>query len=413
MSLFSSGFNFNIDILPTLPLKVSFWGVIALFLFAFFPSYIAYAKQSIQRKRIYIFSLIDFIVFYFCIFVKIEDFYFDRADITIFAKLLYVLLVLGSIIDAEDKQANFYRKKSFFKKFIQHPLESFFAHVLFFVFKILPPSFSSWLGGRIARFLSFFQIKYNKLIDANLKIAFPKKSMEEKRKIKASMWDMMGRYVSEPEHFDTIFRNYKKYLTFENDGVLDELKGKPFVAFIAHYGSVGLVSIPFALHKVPCSIIYKYPSNNLTNKLVIKSFGNGIGDLKFIPDTSNGTKDAMKVLASGGAIMAVPDQKFQTGVATKFFGKAVKSPIGVAKLAGHFNCPILPVQLIREKGIHHKIVFGEPFMPFKSKNKEDDAIKTTQKINDIIESWIKQNPSQWFWVHDRWNIKNLLKKEKK
>jgi KDO2-lipid IV(A) lauroyltransferase len=48
-------------------------------------------------------------------------------------------------------------------------------------------------------------------------------------------------------------------------------------------------------------------------------------------------------------------------------------------------------------------------MPFKSKDKDADAIKTTQKINDIIEGWIKENPAQWFWVHDRWDIKNKIR----
>ena len=33
------------------------------------------------------------------------------------------------------------------------------------------------------------------------------------------------------------------------------------------------------------------------------------------------------------------------------------------------------------------------------------------QINDIIEGWIKENPSQWFWVHDRWGIKDVLKKK--
>ena len=44
--------------------------------------------------------------------------------------------------------------------------------------------------------------------------------------------------------------------------------------------------------------------------------------------------------------------------------------------------------------------------------KDNDTIKTMQKINDIIEGWIKENPSQWFWVHDRWGIKNSLCKKK-
>ena len=403
----------NFDLLPTLPIKMTFSGLVLLFLFVFFPSYIAYAKQSIQRKRIYIFSIIDFALFYACIFVSLEDFYFDRGNITIFAKTLYVLLFIGAIIDLEDKTSYPYKKQPFFKKYISHPLESFFSHLFYVIFKCLPVEVASWLGGKIGVLIGKTQRKYNRLIDENLKLAFPRKSHAEKEKIKHDVWEMMGRYTSEPAHFPTILKNYKKYLTFENDKILDSLKNKPYVAFISHSGTMGLIAIPFALHKAPCSILYKYPSNNLTNNLVTKSFGNGIGKLKFVPNTANGTRDAMKILMSGSAMLAVPDQKFRTGIPTKFFGHDVKSPVGVAKLASHFNCPILPIQIVREKGVHHKIIFHKTFMPFKSKNKEADAIKTTQKINDIIEGWIKENPSQWFWVHDRWNIKKTLNEKSK
>ena len=55
--------KFSFDLLPTLPIKLSFWKFVSLFLFAMFPAYIAYAKQSIQRKKIYVFSFIDFMIF--------------------------------------------------------------------------------------------------------------------------------------------------------------------------------------------------------------------------------------------------------------------------------------------------------------------------------------------------------------
>lgn len=405
--------KFSFNLLPTLPIELGFKSFIILVLFMFFPAYIAYAKQSIQRKRIYIFSLIDFIVSYVCVFVSVEDFYFDRGNLTIFAKTLYIILLIGAICDWEDKKSFPYRKKTFLKKYFFHPLEAFLTYFFFIIFKLMPTSMSSWVGGKIGVLLGKTQKYYNALIDANLKIAFPRKSITERKKIRKSVWEMLGRYISEPAHFSTIYRNHKKYLTFENDEILETLKGKPYIVCLSHSGSLGLISIPFALRKAPCSIIYKYPNNNLTNSLVIKSFGFGIGKLKFLPNNSNGTKEAMKVLMSGSAILATPDQNFQTGIPTKFFGAKVKTPIGVAKLAMHFNCPILPVQIVREHGVYHKIIFHKPFMAFKSKNPEADAIKTMQKINDITESWIKENPAQWFWVHDRWGIKKSLKEKMK
>ena len=399
----------SFDLLPTLPISVSFWNIFAVLVFVGIPSYIAYAKQSIQRRRIYIFSIIDFTIFYVCFFIPVESFYFNRGDLTIFAKTLYVILFIGSILDMGEKSIYSWRQKSFFKKYIAHPFESGLSHFFVLIFKLMPVQIASWVGAKLGGLIGKTQKYYNRLMDENLKIAFPRMRIAERNKIKHDVWEMMGRYVAEPVHFKNIYHNYQKYLTIENDDILDTLNGKPYIAFISHSGTLGLIAIPFALHKASCSILYKYPSNNLTNNLTIRSFGYGIGKLKFVPNTANGTRDAMKILQSGSAMLAVPDQKFIQGLPTKFFGANVKSPSGVAKLASHFNCPILPIQIIRTEGVKHKIIFHKPFMPYNSKNKESDAIRTTQKINDIIEGWIRENPSQWFWLHDRWDIKQKVK----
>ena len=31
-----------------------------------------------------------------------------------------------------------------------------------------------------------------------------------------------------------------------------------------------------------------------------------------------------------------------------------------------------------------------------------DVQGTTQKINTIIEGWIREHPEQWLWLHRRW-----------
>jgi lauroyl/myristoyl acyltransferase len=38
-----------------------------------------------------------------------------------------------------------------------------------------------------------------------------------------------------------------------------------------------------------------------------------------------------------------------------------------------------------------------------------DVEATAQKLNDKVESWVREYPGQWQWFHDRWNIKNSLK----
>jgi KDO2-lipid IV(A) lauroyltransferase len=398
----------SFDLLPTLPVDFGLWRLALLALVAIVPAYIAWAKTSIERKWLYRFSILEFAALAACVFVPVEDFYFDRGSLTVFAKTLYALLLLGALLDRDDMKSYPYRKKGFFKKYVRHPAEAIAAALFCLLFKVLPATWASALGGALGRFAGRFQGGYNRLIEANLGIAFPKMQRREREKVQRGMWDMLGRYCAEPAHFSHMLRNHKKYLKFEGDGILEKLKGKPYVAFIAHCGTLGLVAVPFALRKMPCSIIYKYPSNNLADGFVTKSFGRGIGSLSFIPNAGNGTKDAMRVLSNGGGILVVPDQKFHSGVPTKFFGAKVKSPAGAARLAAHFNCPLLPIQLVRTGGLRHKIVFHEPFMPANTGNKEQDAAKTTQRINNVVEGWIRENPAQWFWVHDRWGIKDKL-----
>jgi len=37
-----------------------------------------------------------------------------------------------------------------------------------------------------------------------------------------------------------------------------------------------------------------------------------------------------------------------------------------------------------------------------SENNLENIHHLTQVINDKLESWIKQNPDQWLWLHKRW-----------
>ncbi|RUX88176.1 lipid A biosynthesis lauroyl acyltransferase, partial [Mesorhizobium sp. M7D.F.Ca.US.004.01.2.1] len=29
---------------------------------------------------------------------------------------------------------------------------------------------------------------------------------------------------------------------------------------------------------------------------------------------------------------------------------------------------------------------------------------TTQRLNDVVERWVREDPGQWMWFHKRWEI---------
>ena len=61
---------------------------------------------------------------------------------------------------------------------------------------------------------------------------------------------------------------------------------------------------------------------------------------------------------------------------------------------------LIPVKNIRYNLNHFKITFCPSIEPFK-KNLSD--IEAMNEIHKIIEKWILDNPTQWFWQHNRFN----------
>ncbi|MDR3126829.1 MAG: hypothetical protein LBT92_04330 [Rickettsiales bacterium] len=394
----------SFDLLPTLPMEATPGAILLFLAFTSFPAYIAYCRQAAKRRSIYLFSILDALFLGACLFVPVERFYFDLGTLVVFAKTLFVLLVAWAAAD----RSTLVRKIGFVRKFVLYPAESLALHAIYFVFKLMPIEWASGLGGFLGRAIGVAQVGYNRLAKANMDIAFKDKSDDEKIDICYDMWDMLGRYCAESAHYDTVMANPGKYLELVNDGILDRLRGRPFIVMNAHTGSAGMIAVPFAMHRVGCSIIYKYPHNALTDGLVTKSFGRGLGDLAFIPNDRDGTRKAMRALSSGTAVLVSPDQRVG-GAPTRFFGYPVRSPAGAARLAGHFNCPILPVQLVRIGGPRHRIIFHRPVAPIFGANRKVDEVGTMQMLGDIIEGWIRENPAQWFWIHDRFGIKDTIR----
>ena len=118
---------------------------------------------------------------------------------------------------------------------------------------------------------------------------------------------------------------------------------------------------------------------------------------KFIPKGKDAAKAIVKELKNGGNVGILVDQKLNNGIAVPFFGNDAMTAPAIAQFALKFNSKIVPANIIRHKGQKFTVKF---YQPIEIENKSVLQIMT--EINAILEDWIRQNPSQWFWVHKRW-----------
>ena len=96
------------------------------------------------------------------------------------------------------------------------------------------------------------------------------------------------------------------------------------------------------------------------------------------------------------------DQKMNDGIAVPFFGRDAMTAPAIAEFALRYDMPLIPVRAVRTKDCHFEVTIYPPLAYEKTGDDEKDILAIMTQINAQLESWIREYPEQWFWVHKRW-----------
>ena len=90
------------------------------------------------------------------------------------------------------------------------------------------------------------------------------------------------------------------------------------------------------------------------------------------------------------------------GFAVPFFGRPAMTAPAIAELALRYDMPIIPARVMRTHGCHFEATAYPPLVYEKTGDTARDTLAIMTQINALLESWIREYPAQWFWVHKRW-----------
>jgi KDO2-lipid IV(A) lauroyltransferase len=109
-----------------------------------------------------------------------------------------------------------------------------------------------------------------------------------------------------------------------------------------------------------------------------------------------GLAQMLRHLKSGGTLAALVDVRANAGVPLPFFGQAALTATSMAELALRYDAILIPGYATRQAdGISFKAELEAP-VP------HSDPTTMTKALNRSLEVRVRQNPEQWFWVHNRW-----------
>jgi KDO2-lipid IV(A) lauroyltransferase len=103
------------------------------------------------------------------------------------------------------------------------------------------------------------------------------------------------------------------------------------------------------------------------------------------------------------------DQKMNDGIAVPFFDRPAMTASAVAELALKFRCPVVPLRCERLGGAHFRVTALPPLLLPDTGDRIADSYSLMLNINQLIESWIREHPEQWLWLHRRWPAESSTK----
>ena len=269
----------------------------------------------------------------------------------------------------------------------------------FIIFKILGIKFSSFLSGKIFEIIGpFFRSK--KIIDSNIKKAFPYKSQEDVEKISKSMWNNYGRTFAE-YMFIKDFRsgNLTSNIKIEGEEILKEInQSKKQVIFVSgHLANFELMAMCLEKSGIKLSAIYRPLNNIFLNKIMERIRRKYICENQ-IKKGIGGLKKLINLKKKNYSTALMIDQRVSEGILSNFFNEKALTTTIPAQLIKKFKIPVVPIYIERIEGINFRIKINQPI------NFSEDASEQniTDELNQILEEMIYKKPEQWIWSHNRW-----------
>lgn len=249
----------------------------------------------------------------------------------------------------------------------------------------------------------------HKIGQANLRKAFPEKSDAEIERILSDVWDNLGRVAAEFSQLDkTTFKFAhdpgQADVTYDPRApqFIEQMRNeKSSLCFAAHLANWELLALIPPRNGFNSYILYRRPNLRALSDAILKIRGQCMGTL--VPAGLDAPLILANALENGANVGILVDQQFRRGVDVTFFGRPCKANPLLAILARRFDCPVHGMRVSRKADRNtFQGEFTEPIALPRDAEGKIDVQGAMQTITSIVEKWVREDPGQWLWLHDRW-----------
>jgi KDO2-lipid IV(A) lauroyltransferase len=256
-------------------------------------------------------------------------------------------------------------------------------------------AFLGWLAPRLLR-------SRDHTVRRNLELCFPDATQEQREIYARDHFRLLGQSIIDrgvcwfgtPQAIDAM-------ITLNGTEHLDAaLQAKRCIILLApHFIGLDIAGTALSRRVDVIASIYTRQSDPDVDQIVRE--GRARFDGVHLVDRRDGVRGLIRHLRNGTPVYYLPDMDFgPKGAAfVPFFDVQAATLLTTARLAKSWDAAVLPIvtRLDIETGIYHTDILA----PIEDFPGDDTEIEATARLNRLIESWVRPDPAQYYWVHRR------------
>jgi KDO2-lipid IV(A) lauroyltransferase len=244
----------------------------------------------------------------------------------------------------------------------------------------------------------------------NLEIAFPERSVAERRRILRASYMNLGRSFAEYIRLGGFFyRRVKKKVTYNRFEYWDEIKrrypGKGILVVTAHFGNFEWLMAAHALHGYQIGMVHH--TQRFLPGDALMTFIRERAGVRIIRKHA-AARGVLKALRRGEIIGIPFDQNAKRSEAAfvPFFGELAATATGLARLVAISGAPVVPVFIVRQPNRRtHQIEIHDEIPIQRSADPAADIEENTRRFVKPVEDIVRRYPEQFLWMHRRYKTR--------
>jgi len=242
----------------------------------------------------------------------------------------------------------------------------------------------------------------------NLALAFPEKSVGERRKIVRQVFTSLGRQFAEVCLFPKYTReNVNRTVTYDGYENFDRAsqRGKGVLFLTGHVGGWELSAFAHSLYGHPLHFVMR-PLDNPYLDALVRRYRTMHGNTPILKDDP--ARELLRAMKAGATVGILMDTNMTPpeGVFVDFFGIPACTASGLARIALRTDAAVVPGFTIWDPILRKYRLRFDPAVPLiRTGNNDADIVANTAQFTKVIEEVVRRYPDQWLWVHRRWKTR--------